>query len=217
MKGQVVRVETGQVGSSLERFGNFVVVAHDPLNDGTQRQTTYLHLDSTSVIVGQSLETGDTLGTVGDSGVGIQTVHLHFEYQEGVSNGLQSRLNTRNPFTILPFTQRIPTLNAQKISNTNLRITISQFRDTVDLVRFEFSPDVGPQKIIDFHSREGLDNTNEDNNPFDNVTITPSEVISNDSVYNLQFDWQGNWTNTSQLQITVTDALGGARTVSRAL
>lgn len=63
-------------------FGNFVVIAHP---GGIQ--TLYAHLSKVSVSVGDSVDQGDAIGGMGDSGRSTGT-HLHFE-----THGI------KNPFT----------------------------------------------------------------------------------------------------------------------
>lgn len=63
-------------------FGNFIVIAHE---NGIQ--TLYAHLSSISVSVGDSVDQGEKIGGMGDSGKSSGT-HLHFE-----THGI------KNPFT----------------------------------------------------------------------------------------------------------------------
>ncbi len=63
-------------------FGNFIVISHD---NGIQ--TLYAHLSSIAVSVGDSVDQGEKIGGMGDSGRSTGT-HLHFE-----THGI------KNPFT----------------------------------------------------------------------------------------------------------------------
>jgi len=63
-------------------FGNFIVVSHD---NGVQ--TLYAHLSKITVSVGDSVDQGEMIGGMGDSGRSTGT-HLHFE-----THGI------KNPFT----------------------------------------------------------------------------------------------------------------------
>ena len=58
-------------------FGNAVVIAH-----GENVRTLYAHLSRIDVVVGQSVETGDTIGLVGSTGRSSGP-HLHFEVRVG--------------------------------------------------------------------------------------------------------------------------------------
>ncbi|PSF32919.1 peptidase [Aphanothece hegewaldii CCALA 016] len=62
------------VGSE-ENYGNLVIINH-----GSERQTRYAHLDKIQVKLGQTVKTGDVLGTVGMTGKpDVKVAHLHFE------------------------------------------------------------------------------------------------------------------------------------------
>ncbi len=63
-------------------FGNFIVIAHD---NGIQ--TLYAHLSKVSVSVGDSIDQGDNIGLMGNTGKSTGS-HLHFE-----THGM------KNPFT----------------------------------------------------------------------------------------------------------------------
>ena len=69
--GTVVEVSSG--GS----YGNRIVVQHD---DGIQ--TSYSHLSSTNVSVGQEVTAGQHIGAVGSTG-NSSGPHLHFEVAQG--------------------------------------------------------------------------------------------------------------------------------------
>jgi murein DD-endopeptidase MepM/ murein hydrolase activator NlpD len=65
------------VGDDGTKFGLIIILEHqDPF------LTVYAHLDQAFVKVGQQLQRGDTLGTVGSSG-GIGFPHLHFQIRMG--------------------------------------------------------------------------------------------------------------------------------------
>lgn len=87
-KGTVIVAKSGCAQDGNMRntcnggFGNFIVVAHD---NGIQ--TLYAHLSKVSVSVGDSVDQGERIGSMGDSGKSTGT-HLHFE-----THGI------KNPFT----------------------------------------------------------------------------------------------------------------------
>lgn len=60
-------------GVKYSGYGNMVIVKH---NDNLM--TVYAHLDQLKVELGESVSTGDIIGTVGSSGVATGN-HLHFE------------------------------------------------------------------------------------------------------------------------------------------
>lgn len=73
----VLSVDAGTVAFTGGQgiYGSLVVVNHQG-----GRQSRYAHLQNISVEVGQQVQTGDTLGTVGVSGSrDIEQPHLHFE------------------------------------------------------------------------------------------------------------------------------------------
>lgn len=75
--GQVVFV--GQEGN----YGNLIVINHSG-----GRQTRYAHLATIEVKVGQEVNLGERLGTVGTTGLpDLKTPHLHFEVRYRTSMG----------------------------------------------------------------------------------------------------------------------------------
>ena len=56
-----------------DRNGNYIIITHFP---GTESR--YLHLDSISVTVGESVRPGSSIGTVGNTGISTGS-HLHYE------------------------------------------------------------------------------------------------------------------------------------------
>lgn len=79
----VLAVGTGTVAFTGEQgvYGNLVVVNH-----AQGIQTRYAQLDTITVQVGQTLQPGDRLGTVGQSG-NATTPHLHFEVRSNSNLG----------------------------------------------------------------------------------------------------------------------------------
>lgn len=73
----VLAAEVGTVSyvGQEDNYGNLIVVEHE---EG--RQTRYAHLESIQVNVGQQVEAGGSLGTVGTTGKpDLAAPHLHFE------------------------------------------------------------------------------------------------------------------------------------------
>ncbi|MBQ7088987.1 MAG: M23 family metallopeptidase [Clostridia bacterium] len=68
-------------------YGNYVKIDH-----GNGIQTTYAHLDSIAVVVGQKVSNGQQIGKVGNTG-NSKGPHLHFEV---IRNGV--RVNPKNYF-----------------------------------------------------------------------------------------------------------------------
>ena len=94
--GTVVWAGVGLFNGSLyapnDPYGNAVVIRHDFGYLGQPLYTVYAHMSEVKVVVGQWLNVGDELGTVGSTG-NADGPHLHFEVRIG-SNDFYS---TRNP------------------------------------------------------------------------------------------------------------------------
>ena len=73
-------------------YGLAVAIRHDFGYAGKVLYTVYAHLESTTTWLGQRVATGETLGTVGDTGH-ASGVHLHFEVRLGANDFF----STRNP------------------------------------------------------------------------------------------------------------------------
>lgn len=72
-------VTTAVTGKKRPSYGQFVVIDH-----GNDESTLYAHLDSVSVVVGQAVEAGTLVGTLGNTG-NSYGAHLHFEERKGSS------------------------------------------------------------------------------------------------------------------------------------
>jgi murein DD-endopeptidase MepM/ murein hydrolase activator NlpD len=73
-------------------YGNAVVIRHDFGYKGQPLYTVYAHMSAILVVVGQWVDVGDELGTVGSTG-NTDGPHLHFE----VRLGSDDFYSTRNP------------------------------------------------------------------------------------------------------------------------
>lgn len=219
--GQVVRMRGDDTTSYLPRFGNFVVVALDPLTvDGTalsNHKIAYLHLDSVApgIAVGTDVQPGTKLGEIGNSGQGINTVHLHFDYYQGSQDQWIRREEARNPLEILPHTSIVPTVTVTKLSDDTLRVAVRQDDDSLDIVGFEvthdgFSTFHGTDPItIDFNEKDGINMSApdyEDENPFESTTFLPKYFSKNSSYYELKLDFDGDWSDLTEVTVTLTTA-----------
>jgi hypothetical protein len=72
-------VTTAVTGRNKPSYGQHVIVNH-----GNDESTMYAHLDSVAVVVGQEVEQGELLGTVGNTGNSFGS-HLHFEERSGTN------------------------------------------------------------------------------------------------------------------------------------
>ena len=212
LDGEVVRVETSKEGSSLERFGKFVVIAHSGVVGAALRQTVYLHLSEFNVAVGDLVAKGDVIGAVGRSGVGINTEHLHFEYHIGVNDGKISRRNTRNPIRVLPYEKSDYQISAAK-KNHALSIHVKEDDSATDLIGLKLIVDEMEEKEINFETRAGINIDNEDDNPYMGLTITPFKFQPSSDQYQLTFELAGDWTNAKRLDVIMLDARDSVKTV----
>lgn len=89
------------VGPRPNYYGNVLIVQHDFISpEGERVYSVYGHLQNINVEVGQAVKMGQTIATIGDSGIAIGP-HLHFEVRVGDPIDY---LNTRNPdLWIRPF------------------------------------------------------------------------------------------------------------------
>lgn len=93
--------ENQRFGPDFNYYGNLVVIQHPvPSPEGATIYTLYAHLQDIAVQTGDSVNEGETIGRVGDSGIAIGP-HLHFEIRVGDPTDYRS---TRNPdLWILPY------------------------------------------------------------------------------------------------------------------
>ncbi|MCB8920661.1 MAG: peptidoglycan DD-metalloendopeptidase family protein [Ardenticatenaceae bacterium] len=88
-------VASGDVGGAGPNFGNYVVVEHDVY--GVLMYSVYAHLDERSVEIGDIVEAGTVIGTMGNTnGQGVNNVHLHFEIRTATNVNLDPE--AANPF-----------------------------------------------------------------------------------------------------------------------
>lgn len=92
MAGKVTQIPRSTAASGP---GNAVTVAHSG-----NRATSYLHLHEIHVEVGDRLEQGEVLGTVGRTGATYP--HLHFGYFVDLPASTRDERYSRNPLELLP-------------------------------------------------------------------------------------------------------------------
>ncbi len=230
LPGTVVRIENeippadcATSTYAFKRFGNFVVVHHGDVN-GDDLQSTYLHLNSYKVQVGDKVAAGDIIGFVGNTGCDINSVHLHFETYAGITpsgSGKILRLYTKNPYTYLPYSPVKPDVSLNR-SSQFLTFTIIQEKGSVDIVRYEVQTDVSAQINLDFESREGIDPNSDDTSSYNGITLIPSDYTASDSHYQLTLkfdatilnqtagdpDSDGTWNALNAVTLTMVNARG---------
>jgi hypothetical protein len=87
-KGKVIYAQY-HTGSSPERsYGNMVIIQHTV--DGKVYETKYAHLKSISVRVNNTVNQGDMIGYMGNTGYSFGQ-HLHFEIRNGAGQALNPR------------------------------------------------------------------------------------------------------------------------------
>ncbi len=93
----ILAAAPGRVVESLRGpiYGNQVVLDHGADENGMRVTTVYKHMDSRLVEVGDRLERGQQLGTMGDTGLLGAQVHLHFEVRKQARR--QSQSEARDP------------------------------------------------------------------------------------------------------------------------
>lgn len=96
----VVAVASGTVISSYysSSYGNVVFIAHSV--NGQMWTTVYAHLENREVSAGQSVQQGQRVGFMGNTGRSTGP-HLHFELHKGGWNG--SKSNSVNPRNYINF------------------------------------------------------------------------------------------------------------------
>ena len=201
------------------RFGNFIVIAHDDLimpDTTIPRQTAYLHLSEFLVSEGDPVNAGDTIALSGNSGEGINTYHLHFEYYINRNNGNIKASDTRHPIRLLNYTEKCKDVLVTRDANgDSLRLFINEHHSAVDLVRFEIFTNNGITDTIDFERRigiNGLTALTEDDNPYDGVRISPSTFNSSSNTLKREFIFDtsvnngNNWNNTDSVYVKIYTA-----------
>ena len=187
LPGRVVLVSHWDGSSSGP--GNAVLVAHSE-----DRSTSYLHLRNIEVAEGDSLELGERLGTVGQTGA--VTPHLHLGYFVGLSretNVRDERLS-KNPLEFLPHTEPEPieaeftaqgvvlTVPIQRMTIRSIELSgggDSRTLDYYEIVARGFTP-----RDEQVQNRVEIDAGRPDNDRFDlplrPLDFTPERVVVTD-------------------------------------
>ena len=120
-KGIVTFVQTGKVNNQgsigNESYGNFVIINH-----GNGYETLYAHLNEVYVVVGEEVEKGSLIGTMGNTG-NSYGAHLHFEIiKDGIRIEPYEYLNKDLFENIILPTSRDENKNQLKVNVVDLRI-----------------------------------------------------------------------------------------------
>lgn len=101
--GGVVRART--FGALPRGPGLYVEIVH-AMAAGAPQHTVYMHLETAEVRAGQLVLAGQTLGSMGASGVDSGAVHLHFEVYEGPADARGDQRDCLNPLGFQRYTTK---------------------------------------------------------------------------------------------------------------
>jgi murein DD-endopeptidase MepM/ murein hydrolase activator NlpD len=195
MDGTIVRMETAEenYGTARERFGNWMFVNHSAWPGTSEtRMTAYMHMEgfAGTAYVGKPVTKGEVIGYVGDSGVGINTVHLHLDLHRNVIGTSYSNTKTKNPMRVLPYTdQNIATMaiSDQPAGSYKIKVSLPAGSKELDLNRMEIYGTTA-NRVVDFETREGIDPVNNDNPAYNGVTISPDDFWNDHASWNMSYE-----------------------------
>ncbi len=213
--------------------GNVLIVRHDLDHDFqlggrnfSRYYSLYLHLDSFAgdLKEGKEVATGKQIGTLGRTDASYP--HLHFETRVGTTCSAQSscaqtgtdgqRIDPHvNPLYFLDFVDDVyeDDNNYDVCIDTtdNLKVKLSSPRTELDFNEIQVTYP-GGEKTINFSTREGINLENVDENPFNDVEITPSDFRSTPPTptYVIEFDFQ---TVSDFDQIEIRDIWGSGKRI----
>jgi murein DD-endopeptidase MepM/ murein hydrolase activator NlpD len=216
-KGIVVRFEdTSQtVGTTRERYGNWILVQHQSVG-GEPRHTAYMHLNAfNDFSVGDTVSTLDTIGFMGKSGVGINTIHTHLELEKNLSGTSMDKDKAFNPLEILFYNDgNNYSFNVVK-RNDSTACQISVPSTELDFDKITIYGKLST-KIIAFNQRIGIDPSDNDNPRYNGVYIDPERFTKDSTIMRYRF-----WTKDSEVgtidSFKVEDIKGFATTYSTQL
>lgn len=124
-------------GPQPNYYGNVVVIQHNFTSpEGLPVFTLYGHMNRIDVQVGQSVQQGVQIGSVGDSGIALGP-HLHFEVRAGDPFSFGA---TRNPeLWIYPFRTFGTLAGRVTDANGNLLYNVTLKVESADITRYAFS------------------------------------------------------------------------------
>ncbi len=212
--GVIVRREdtTITASSGLSRNGNWILVQIDSA-DGQPQHNAYLHLNAynTNLSIGDSVSTQDTIGFMGKSGVGINTIHCHFELYKNLSGTSINKDKAKNPFEVLPYANNNLYSISFGTSNDSSFVLLTSPDTELDLDGIAIYGS-SATRTIGFNSRTGIDPVDNDNANFNNVFIDPYSFTQDSSNRNIRF-----WIKQSELgsidSVTISDINGYTSTI----
>ncbi|NLH62343.1 MAG: M23 family metallopeptidase [Ignavibacteriales bacterium] len=176
--GVIVRKEdsTQTAGTSLQRFGNWILVRIDSAN-GQVRHNAYLHLNGFHRFnVGDTITTLDTIGFMGKSGYEINTVHLHFELYRNLNGTAIDKDKARNPVELLPYEDINQYTVTFSTRNDSTAVTVTVHETELDFDGLILYGKL-KTKSISFNSRIGIDPADNDNPWYNEVFIEPETFL----------------------------------------
>jgi len=168
----------GEADSPYPTSGNVVVLKHTvstPFQFHHQLLSTYytvhLHLSSINpdLVVGQSIQAGDPLGYIGQSGI-TEFTHLHFEVRLGSPCSLAASCNhvgfdpQVNPLRYLAYPQTNQVTISRHSNQDQLRVNVQTNQAEPDLNRiivttFDSNQQRLKRRVVDFSKRTHTDQT----------------------------------------------------------
>jgi murein DD-endopeptidase MepM/ murein hydrolase activator NlpD len=208
LSGTVVRVRpyiaTGADSTTtLRRFGNFIVIAHEDVlidNVATKNQTVYQHLETIDVTLGQHINQGQLIGTVGNTGDNIYTDHLHFEWYHNKNNGDINRENVRNPMEL--FT--LPTRKAAVIlerKQDSLQVYVHSANGYFGLNELVVRIGADTLRHVHFEKKISINPLNEDENPYQGLRIWPDSFTHGSIPYGIKFTFEAQYNANSDIVV----------------
>jgi murein DD-endopeptidase MepM/ murein hydrolase activator NlpD len=220
-EGEVFRLYTeGEEGSPYPNGGNVIIMEHEfeePFSFHGEKFTTYythyLHLDSIDVILGQTVNQAEVIGTMGSSGT-TNNVHLHFEVRIGTHCSYDYQANNPesgcslsppidphvNPLLFLPYDNE-EEIKIEVVDENPLKIKISTSLEELDFNSINVVKGSKEEKI-NLNTREGINVRDIDEKLYEGVLIEPTSLVEE---YEIFFTFQDF---NSYDSIKVTDIFG---------
>jgi hypothetical protein len=123
--------------------GNAVLVDH-----GDGRFGSYLHLDTIGVEVGQELQQGEPLGTVGRTGA--NSPHLHFGLMIDLPGNSVDERRSRNPLELLPHTA--PEALSEAAFPDEHRVVLQVPVRTMTIRSIRLTGREGEERLLDYYA-----------------------------------------------------------------